>query len=138
MKLSESIEEYLEALYIFYEKGKNTVRVKEIAETLKISPPSVVEMLKKMESLGLITYTRDGAKLTDKGLKEAERIVRNHRLVEVLLDRVLKVKVDEDVVCRMEHTISDEIADAICTLLNHPEECPHGKPIPPGECCPKR
>ncbi len=137
MKLSESVEEYLEALYVFLEEGKDIVRVKEMAEALKITPASVVEMFRKLESFGLIEYTRDGAKLTDAGIKEAERIVRNHRLVEVLLDRVLKVSVDEEVVCRMEHTISSEIADAICTLLNHPKECPHGKPIPRGECCPK-
>ena len=137
MKLTESIEEYLETMYVFLEEGKDVVRVKEMAEALNITPASVVEMFKKLESFGLIEYTKEGAKLTNTGIKEAERIVRNHRLVEVLLEKVLKVKVDEEVVCKMEHTISKEIADAICTLLNHPKACPHGKPIPRGGCCPR-
>ena len=40
--------------------------------------------------------------------------------------------------CRMEHIVSDEITDSICTLLGHPRVCPHGKPIPPGVCCSAR
>jgi DtxR family Mn-dependent transcriptional regulator len=34
-----------------------------------------------------------------------------------------------------EHTINLRLVDGICTLLGHPRECPHGRPIPEGECC---
>ena len=37
--------------------------------------------------------------------------------------------------CSLEHALVDGIEESICTLLGHPRLCPHGKPIPPGECC---
>ena len=37
--------------------------------------------------------------------------------------------------CRYEHMLDTEAADSICILLGHPRTCPHGKSIPPGECC---
>jgi DtxR family Mn-dependent transcriptional regulator len=37
--------------------------------------------------------------------------------------------------CNFEHILSPELCTAICTLLGHPTECPHGWPIPRGECC---
>lgn len=64
-------------------------------------------------------------------------VTRRHRLTERLLADVLQVKgPDIDATaCKIEHIISTGIADSICTLLGHPRSCPHGSPIPPGECC---
>ncbi|MBF0511516.1 MAG: metal-dependent transcriptional regulator [Candidatus Omnitrophica bacterium] len=41
----------------------------------------------------------------------------------------------EGIACEFEHTVSLELVNGICTLLGHPKECPHGMPIPEGECC---
>ncbi|MFQ5887664.1 MAG: metal-dependent transcriptional regulator [Candidatus Hydrothermarchaeales archaeon] len=137
MNLSPNVEEYLETLWIMEEKGKKIAKISEIAEELKIAPPSVVEMLRKMEGEKLVEYkTREGIKLTGKGREIARQIVRNHRLAELLLTDILQMKVDEKAVCGFEHYISEEISDAVCTTLNHPRKCPHGHYIPPGKCCP--
>ncbi len=37
--------------------------------------------------------------------------------------------------CELEHILSPEATDSVCTLLGHPPTCPHGKAIPPGSCC---
>ena len=37
----------------------------------------------------------------------------------------------------MEHNLSADLTDSICTLLGHPKQCPHGNPIPEGNCCKK-
>ncbi|MHC4310508.1 MAG: iron dependent repressor, metal binding and dimerization domain protein [Planctomycetota bacterium] len=37
--------------------------------------------------------------------------------------------------CEFEHTVTPELVDSICILLGHPRECPHGRPIPQGQCC---
>ena len=37
--------------------------------------------------------------------------------------------------CTFEHILSPEVTDRICTFLGHPRTCPHGSPIPPGDCC---
>ncbi|MFQ5800516.1 MAG: metal-dependent transcriptional regulator [Candidatus Hydrothermarchaeales archaeon] len=136
MELSENIEEYLELLFVFEEKGDDLVRISSVSEGLGISPPSAVQMLKRLEDKGLVNYKkREGVQLTEKGRKVATDIIRNHRLIETLMKKTLNKDVDEAVVCGLEHHMSKEFADAICTLLEHPERCPHGNKIPRGECC---
>ena len=75
--------------------------------------------------------------LTKTGHVRAYDLARRHRLTERLLVDVLgmdRSKVDDDA-CKLEHIISKELEENICTLLGHPKVCPHGSPIMPGECC---
>jgi DtxR family Mn-dependent transcriptional regulator len=136
LKLSESVEEYLELLYVFEENGEDLVRISKVSEELGISPPSAVQMLKKLGKRGLVDYVRrEGVRLTKKGRSAATKIIRNHRLLETLMKKTLNKDIDETVVCGLEHHMSEEFADAICTLLYHPRTCPHGNLVPLGECC---
>ncbi len=137
--MKESGEEYLEALWLLKEKGSELCRIKDIAEILGIQPPSAVEMLKKLEKNGLIEYKKQkGIVLTGNGNRKAEEIIRAHRLMEVLLNTVIKIdKVDiEEIACSCEHLLTGKIAAKVCTFLGHPQVCPHGNVIPRGECCP--
>jgi DtxR family Mn-dependent transcriptional regulator len=63
--------------------------------------------------------------------------VRRHRLSERLLMDILDLKGDRGnaKACEFEHLLHQGVDTKICTLLNHPATCPHGKPIPPGDCC---
>ncbi len=136
MDLSESVEEYLELLYVLEENGKELVRISTVSDERGVSPPSAVQMLKKLEKKGLVKYlTREGVGLTQKGRSTASKIIRNHRLVETLMKKTLGKDVDETVVCGLEHHMTEEFADAVCTMLNHPRKCPHGNLIPKGACC---
>ena len=67
-------------------------------------------------------------------MERARRLIRAHRLAECLLQHVF-ARNSESGACEFEHIVSPEIVDSICTLLGHPKECPHGMPIPEGECC---
>ncbi len=137
-RFSENVDEYLEVLWIQGEQGKDIARINEMAEALGIAAPSAVEMLRKMEGMGLVKYhARKGVSLTEKGRKAARNVIRGHRLAELLLKDILKIKVDEEAACGLEHHLSEKIADAVCTVLNHPTKCPHGSAIPRGTCCPK-
>jgi DtxR family transcriptional regulator, Mn-dependent transcriptional regulator len=137
MCISESVEEYLETLWKSEEQGEKITHLTWIADHLGIAAPSALEMLKKLEKEGLVIYkVRQGIQLTAKGRKIARRIVRAHRLTEVLMKETLKTDVREETVCGMEHHMDEEFMDALCTLLNHPSTCPHGRPIPKGKCCP--
>ncbi|NOZ57999.1 MAG: metal-dependent transcriptional regulator [Euryarchaeota archaeon] len=138
--ISESMEEYLEALWVFLkEEGKDYAKINEIAERLEIAPPSAVEMLRKMEKLGLVEYSpRVGIRLTPRGEELARQAIRSHRLAELLLTELLDMELNSEVhahACALEHHISKAIAEAVCIKLGHPRQCPHGKPIPRGECC---
>ena len=136
--MSEITEEYLETLWISEENGEKMAHLTWIAYHLKIAAPSAFEMLKKMEKEGLVIYkARQGIELTDKGREIARRIIRAHRLTEVLMDKTLKMNIQEETVCGMEHHMDEQFMDALCMLLNHPTKCPHGNPIPKGKCCPK-
>ncbi|MEM2878530.1 MAG: metal-dependent transcriptional regulator [Candidatus Hadarchaeales archaeon] len=131
-------DEYLEVLWDIL-AARSPAGVKEIADRLGISQPSVVQMLDKMKNRGLVRYEkRTGVNFTAKGARRARAIVRNHRLMEVLLVRVVGLQSEgaERAVCGAEHHLSEKAADSICTFLNHPRHCPHGNEIPRGKCCP--
>ncbi|AGK60987.1 hypothetical protein Asulf_00983 [Archaeoglobus sulfaticallidus PM70-1] len=90
-----------------------------------------------LQDEGLIEVKNGKAFLTEKGKKRAEKIIRLHRLAERLLSDILGME-EEDVeksACKFEHFISEEVEEAICTLLGHPRFCPHGSEIPKGKCC---
>ncbi|MFQ5963985.1 MAG: metal-dependent transcriptional regulator [Candidatus Scalinduaceae bacterium] len=75
--------------------------------------------------------------LTEAGRNRAKRIIRSHRIAERLLNDVLEISSDEFErgACQFEHFVNEEVIASICTLLGHPVVCPHGKKIPPGDCC---
>lgn len=134
MMKSESVEEYLEAIYKFNEKGE-AAKTTELAEKLNVSPPSVTEMIKKFANEGLIEYEPyKGAILTGKGMALAQKVVRKHRLLERFLQDFLGLKREKvhEEACKLEHSLSDEASAALCKVLNVPKTCPDdGKPIPP-------
>lgn len=129
-------QEYLEAVWLLENGGEQPARISSVADLLDVSRPSVVQMLQRLEAQGYLRYyPRKGVELTRKGAEIGRRMVRNGMLVEILMVQHLRVKVDERAACGIEHHLTDELADAVCTMLNHPSHCPHGTPIPPGKCC---
>lgn len=78
-----------------------------------------------------------------KGEYQYKKLIRKHRLAERLLVDILGIPlgVEEKTdgpACHLDHSLLDEVADSICTLLGHPTTCPHNRPIPPGECCARK
>jgi len=130
---SESVEEYLEAIYGFNEKRK-LARTTALSKRLKVKPPSVTQMIKKLADEGLVEYEPyKGATLTGRGMAHAQKVVRKHRLLERFLHDFLGLsrnKVHEEA-CRMEHGLSDEAAAALCRALDKPETCPDDEKIIP-------
>jgi DtxR family transcriptional regulator, Mn-dependent transcriptional regulator len=75
-------------------------------------------------------------KMISGGEEIGKQMIRNTRLLEVLMRDALRIEVDEEMVCGIEHHMKQIFTNALCTLLNHPRECPHKYPIPMGQCCP--
>ena len=130
--ITPSEEEYLESIYSLGAKGKELVKVKKLAESLKVKDPSVVEMLRKLKDLGFVSYDRPGVKLTPKGQRHAIKVVRRHELAERLLADVFGYPLPKvhDMACRFEHVMDDDLTDRIDKMLGEPKTCPHGSPIP--------
>lgn len=127
MKISEPAEEILEKMWVFLED-----------EDDKLIPVNKYDKdaLRELESLMLIEYEGDKVQLTSEGFEESKKIIRRHRLAEKLLHDVLGMSGEdmETAACNFEHIMEGGVEDSICTVLFHPEECPHGNPIPPCEC----
>lgn len=133
---SDLSDEVLEILFMKCEENEE-VTLTYLLEYEHFDFSCTRELLDEMVENGLIAQRNDIVSLTEKGSNKATRIIRCHRLAERLLVDVLDVQdeIVESSACRFEHILSEEIADSICTLLGHPKTCPHGHPIPPGECC---
>ena len=131
---AEHVEMYLKAIWHIKEREED-VKISTIAKMLNIRQPSVVQMLKKLNIKNLVKYNKAGVKLTEEGQAVGTNMMRNSRLLEVLMESALKVEIDEEMVCGIEHHMKKEFTDALCTMLKHPRKCPHEREIPMGECC---
>ncbi|MFL6202137.1 MAG: iron chelate uptake ABC transporter family permease subunit [Thermoanaerobaculia bacterium] len=82
---------------------------------------------------GLAERDGDTLRLTEAGRKEAEQVVRKHRIWEVYLSRRLELPSDH--VHRdaeaMEHALSEAAVTELEEALGFPALDPHGSPIPP-------
>jgi len=126
------IEDFLSIIYRL-EEIYGFARTTDIAKTLKISPGSVVNILKKLSDMGLINYSKyKGIRLTDDGRKIAEDVIKKHRLVERLLVDIIGVdEIKAHIVAhKLEHHVEDILED-IARVLENPDRCPHGNPISP-------
>jgi DtxR family transcriptional regulator, Mn-dependent transcriptional regulator len=131
---SEHIEMYLKAIWYLQEKGQD-VKISSIAKLLNVTQPSVVQMLRKLHNSNLVNYGQTQVILTEDGRKIGRQMIRNTRLLEVMMKDALRIEIDEEMVCGIEHHMKTIFTDALCTLLKHPRKCPHGHDIPKGKCC---
>jgi DtxR family Mn-dependent transcriptional regulator len=132
---SQAVQDYLKAIHSL---GGSEAMVSplNVAERLGVRAPSVTGMLKRLAEGGWILYEPGcGAQLTSKGITEARRVIRRHRLVELFLTRVLGLdwsEVDAEAEA-LEHAISPRLEQALAAHLGEPLEDPHGHPIPTRE-----
>jgi DtxR family transcriptional regulator, Mn-dependent transcriptional regulator len=126
-----AFEEYCECIFELAEDNLDVIQAR-IAERLGVSRPSVSEMIKRLEAEGFVTATRSAIKLTAKGRRLAESVVRRHRLAERFLTDILGLTWAQahHEAGKWEHVISDEVESAMVRVLGDPETCPHGNPIP--------
>ena len=113
MKRSETIQNYLEAIYMISMK-KDVVKAIDVVEYLGFSRPTVSVALKELTEDGYITVEKYNVKLTPKGEKEAREMYERHEYIAQIL---MKLGVDEDTAyhdsCLIEHDISAETFRAI-------------------------
>jgi len=128
MKLSENAQELLEILWVVTEEEAKAGLQKKDAPA---------DWAGELVQHGLAEWKGNLLIPTMIGKPEATQAIRRHRLGERLLADVLTMEADllDEHACRLEHALFDGLDESICTLLGHPRFCPHGRPIPLGECC---
>jgi putative ABC transport system ATP-binding protein len=132
----------LEQIWICGEEAKpaqiSQLRAEGPAGTLPlITDEPARRVLTRMSEVSLVELRSDEAQLTPMGASRARDVVRRHRLAERLFKDTFSIDDGEALTqaCKFEHIISPELDQRICTFLGHPKTCPHGNPIPPGNCC---
>jgi DtxR family Mn-dependent transcriptional regulator len=131
----ERSDEALELLWVLDEEGYQGLERFRLCS----DDPDVDVLLRVLTADGFVTLQGASILLTPKGRHLGRGLIRRHRLAERLFTDVFdlsKENVDDDA-CKMEHILSEELTESVCTFLGHPPTCPHGKPIPRGECCKK-
>ena len=132
----------LEQIWICGEEGKpaqvERLRATGPAGSLPLLPDEpAARVLGRMADLHLIALRNGEVDLTSVGSRRARDVVRRHRLAERLFKDTFAIEDSEarNQACKFEHIISPELDQRICSFLGHPKTCPHGNPIPPGDCC---
>jgi DtxR family Mn-dependent transcriptional regulator len=129
---SRAVEDYLKAIRLLQDQS-TPVSTSALAQHLDRSPASVTNMIKSLAERGLVDHEPyHGVHLSAAGEREALRIIRRHRVIESYLIERLGYSWDEvhAEAERLEHAASDELVERMASALGHPEEDPHGSPIP--------
>ncbi|KAF0133591.1 MAG: hypothetical protein FD145_1207 [Candidatus Saganbacteria bacterium] len=130
---SREIDEILEIIWMKKELGQTDL----CAVENEIKNENLENLVGQAEKEGWINIQNGNVYFTATGEKAVKGLIRRHRLAERLLVDVFETQNDkvEEPACQFEHMVSEEVTDAICTILGHPKVCPHGLPIPEGKCC---
>lgn len=133
--LGPAAQDYLKAICKLL-LAEERVTPSMLAERLEVSPAAVTKMLRRLQELKLVNYSRSQElALTPAGEKIALEVIRHHRLLEAYLMEALGYtwdQVDAEAE-KLEHVISEEFEDRIDEFLGFPTHDPHGDPIPTKE-----
>ncbi len=101
--LKEKLEEIMEAIWTSGENREYSIVAIRKRCTIDFSDSDISEL----ENYGLIVSNSDKILFSSEGKTQAEGIIRRHRLAEVLVSSVLKLKNAsmEKVACKVEHCL---------------------------------
>jgi DtxR family transcriptional regulator, Mn-dependent transcriptional regulator len=136
-RVSSAVEDYAKAIYALESRDPGcAVSTNALADRLGVTAASASNMVKKLDSLGLVSHVPyRGVQLTPEGVKVALEVLRHHRLLELYLAETLGVPWDRvhDEAEVLEHVLSEELEELIAAKLGNPTHDPHGDPIPTRE-----
>src|SRR5919199_6412366 len=127
-------DEYLQTIFWLEEAGL-PITGANVARAFHVAPPTVHEMVGRLEADGYITRDEDRSLLfTDYGREHAAGVVRRHRLIERFLTDVLGIPWDEvhEEAERLEHAMSPLLDERVLAAIGDAKTCPHGHPINAG------
>lgn len=133
--LSRSEREVLKALWRAG-RGGEQVATGVLADSLRVSPPTVSATLKRLAARGFVEHRPyQGAVLSPGGAAPALLAIRRHRIVERFLSDFLGYpwSAADRLAATFEFALPAEVVERLFVALGRPETCPHGFPIPDEE-----
>lgn len=132
-EVSPAVQDYLKTCHRLSQQAPSALSTSRLAEAMNVSPPSVTNMIKRMEGLKLVKRGSAGKiTLTHHGQAVALEVIRHHRLLETFLVNELGMEWAEahkeaEV---LEHYISERLEALLDQRMARPVSDPHGEPIP--------
>lgn len=129
---SQAIQDYVKTIYALGGEHES-VSTNDLAEALRVAPASVTGMIRRLQSLELVTHEPyRGVRLTETGRLLGVEMIRHHRLLELFLHKMVGMPLEQvhDEAERLEHVISEDFEARIDALMGYPSHDPHGSPIP--------
>jgi len=132
LSITENEAKYLKLIYRKQYEESAKVRTTAVAKSLAVRPATVTEVIQNLSKKNLLRHRRyRGVKLTKNGIAEARKLLRKHRILEILFTDLLKY--DAQNACKeaskLDYHASMELINAICRAYGHPEICPCEKTI---------
>ena len=124
-KLSRKAEDYLEAIFnISQEKGY--VRIRDISKQLGIKPPSVVEMVRKLDDQGYVVHEKyEGVFLTPAGEEVGRAIKDRHDTIKAFLIFIgIPEEIADEDACTMEHHLHHRTVEQVKNLVGFIGQAP--------------
>jgi Mn-dependent DtxR family transcriptional regulator len=120
--LTNALEDYIKVIFELTQAAP-VARVKDIAESVGVSLPSVTNAMKRLKDLGYVNYEKYGLIfLTEEGKKRALTLFRIHRLLDTFFIDLLGMTngVSDTLSCKIEHyldTNSEERSEQFISIL---------------------
>jgi len=124
--LSASLEDYLEAVLALVKRGEGA-HVKDIADRLRVTKPSVTGALRNLAKKKLVRYRPyETVTLTRQGEEVAEQITMRHKVFTTFFQDVLGLdsKVADETACKMEHVVDEVVLERLAAYIHFAKECP--------------
>lgn len=118
-ELTESEQSYIETIHSLIQK-RGYARVADIAVTLRVKPPSVTNMLQKLDEQKFVTYTKyRGVILTSKGKALAETLEKRHQALRsfLIMIGVSEENAEKDA-CEIEHKVNPETIEKLRKFIH--------------------
>ena len=132
--MTPTVQNYLKHLYEEQQRSsQELLPTGQVATIMAVTPGTATSMVKTLAEAGLVDYEpRGGVRLTASGERQALRVIRRHRLVELFLVQTLGLDWSEvhDEAEELEHALSDKVLERLDEFLGRPQFDPHGDPIP--------
>lgn len=130
--ITKNEADYLKLIYREQHEGFNKVKTTSVARSFNVKPATVTEVLQNLADKNLIKHEPyHGVELTKNGVWEAQKILRKHRILEILLTDLLDYDPPRacDEASKLDYYSSRELINSICRAHGHPKVCPCEKTI---------
>jgi len=128
-------ENLLRSFYVLAERSGDFTRpvaAEQILSVRSMPAKALRQALQRMLQQGFLESHQSLYRLSRKGLEQAEKITRYHRLWELYLTRQANVASHRvhDSAEQVEHLLTPELEQRLSQELGHPVTDPHGRSIP--------